>query len=126
MPRSARQSPTPMNVARLLSVSCGCVAATAFAPAGEPPAPVVAGPPTIAATPPTASSSVEVQAALEAMLETDQALRRQIPQVESENGRNSPELTELWQKQAEIDARNLAQLEDIVVHHGWPRRSEVG
>lgn len=38
----------------------------------------------------------------------------------------SPEYVEAVRKQDEIDARNMARLEEIVKGHGWPGRSLVG
>ena len=38
----------------------------------------------------------------------------------------SEEVLALQKKQDEIDTRNLARLEEIVRHHGWPGRSLVG
>ncbi|HSO75448.1 MAG TPA: DUF6624 domain-containing protein [Blastocatellia bacterium] len=67
-----------------------------------------------------------IKAELEKMLEQDQELRRRADEVEEKHGSKSKELEELWEKQREIDKKNLARLEQIIKVNGWPRKSVVG
>lgn len=47
------------------------------------------------------------------MLETDQRQRIMSGEVEKKYGRNSKELKELWEKQTEVDKKNIAILEEM-------------
>lgn len=67
-----------------------------------------------------------IKAELEKMLEQDQELRRRADEVEEKHGSKSKELEELWEKQREIDKKNLSRLEQIIKVNGWPRKSVVG
>lgn len=67
-----------------------------------------------------------IKAELEKMLEQDQELRRRADEVEEKQGSKSKELEELWEKQREIDKKNLARLEEIIKVNGWPAKSSVG
>ena len=67
-----------------------------------------------------------LRAELEKMLELDQELRRRSEEVEEKHGSKSKELQELWEKQSEIDKKNLARLEEIIKVNGWPAKSSVG
>lgn len=64
--------------------------------------------------------------ALEAMLETDQAGRRQLIELEKKHGRDSDQVKAAWQSQAAIDGENLRRLEEIIARHGWPGRTQFG
>jgi hypothetical protein len=58
--------------------------------------------------------------ALEAMLESDQAIRKRLSSApQAEHAR-------LWAEQKDIDAANLRRLDEIVSQRGWPKLSEVG
>lgn len=89
---------------------------------------IVAASPVIAqgtvATKPEALT--ELRRELEAMLETDQSHRTEVTELEKKHGRNSAEVKDAWAKQRAIDGRNIARLEEIIAHHGWPGISQVG
>jgi hypothetical protein len=67
-----------------------------------------------------------VRAELEAMLETDQAHRREVIELEKTHGPDSPAVKEAWAKQSAIDAGNIRRLEEIIAQHGWPGRTQWG
>src|SRR5262249_15628847 len=67
-----------------------------------------------------------LRAELEKMMELDQHLRGQSEAVEKKYGLNSKEFAELWEKQTEIDRKNLSRLEEIIKQYGWPGKSLVG
>ncbi len=60
------------------------------------------------------------------ILESDQALRRQIDPMEKKYGLKSPEMDSLWRRMQRIDARNLTRVTAIIDKYGWPGNSLVG
>lgn len=68
----------------------------------------------------------EIRLELEKRMETDQALRLELPKLAEKHGHDSEEVQSLWKKQAAIDKENMARLEEIVAAHGWPGKSKVG
>lgn len=72
-----------------------------------------------------------LQSELSRMMEADQKYRAEL----QENMKRSPsgtgtisteEAKVLWDKQAEIDRKNMSRLEEIIKEHGWPGKSLVG
>ena len=63
---------------------------------------------------------------LEEILESDQSLRVAIREKEESEGVDSAAVSELWKRQAELDAQNIKRLREIVATHRWPRISVVG
>lgn len=56
----------------------------------------------------------------------DQKYRTQIHEYSKAGKYNSPEVTELWKKQSEIDAKNLKRSEEIIAKYGYPSKQLVG
>ena len=73
-------------------------------------------------TPPVATLRVE----LEQMYETDQSRRSQVDSLVMLHGPDSEEVRLLWEKQSQIDEKNMARLQEIVAEYGWPGESLVG
>lgn len=63
---------------------------------------------------------------LEAMLDSDQALRAEIQAVEGKLGANSTQAKELWARQGRADQENVKNLIHYVESKGWPSQSVVG
>jgi hypothetical protein len=96
---------------RVVSVALTLVAALALS------SPVVASEQTHTAS---------LQAELEAMLESDQALRQRFADTSKSVDWDSPEVKGLEEEQERLDAKNIGRLLAIFDEHGWPRSSEVG
>lgn len=56
----------------------------------------------------------------------DQKFRTEIHEYSKAGNYNSPEVTELWKKQSEIDAKNLKRSEEIITQYGYPGKQLVG
>ena len=65
------------------------------------------------------ASVADARAELERMLETDQQYRNELSELSQEKGADHPEVKALWDKQLELDKRNLHVLERIIAVHGW-------
>ena len=72
------------------------------------------------------SSTANVRAELEAMLEADQSHRNEVVELAKKHGQNSLEVRAAWANQSPIDARNIRRLEGIIESYGWPGTSQVG
>lgn len=53
-------------------------------------------------------------------------LHDQMKQMPSSSTQPSAALTAVFEKQGEIDRKNMARLEEIIQRHGWPGKSLVG
>lgn len=53
-------------------------------------------------------------------------LHGQMKQMSSSSTQPSAALTAVFEKQGEIDRRNMARLEEIIQRHGWPGKTLVG
>lgn len=73
-----------------------------------------------------AASIASVRTELEAMLESDQSLRRKAVELEKAHGRDSTEVKDAWTKQNAVDAQNIRRLEEIIAQHGWPGSKQFG
>lgn len=72
------------------------------------------------------ASIASVRAELEAMLVTDQSYRREVIELEKKHGSDSTEVKEAWARQGTIDSQNIRRLEEIIMLHGWPGRTQFG
>ncbi len=61
-----------------------------------------------------------------AMRDKDQGMRREVRAVEKEHGRQSEEMTKIWEKVNAVDDRNTARMEEIIDERGWPGKSLIG
>jgi len=69
----------------------------------------------------------ELAKELDSIMVVDQKYRAQMQGVQQEYGWNSPEMTELWKKQSEIDESNLKRILEIIdLVDGYPGKSLVG
>jgi hypothetical protein len=58
--------------------------------------------------------------------ESDQAMRRQIREVQQKFGQKSPEMDSLFKRTKRADDRNLPRVTAIIDQYGWPGKSLVG
>lgn len=65
-------------------------------------------------------------AKLDSIYELDQALRKQIPLVETTYGRDSKEMKAHWKKINETDKKNLVEVKKILDERGWLGPKVVG
>ena len=63
---------------------------------------------------------------LAAILESDQALRRQLRPTQQKFGAKSPQMDSLFQQMKRADDRNLPRVTAIIDQYGWPGKSLVG
>lgn len=64
---------------------------------------------------------------LDSIMVVDQQYRSQMQGVQQKYGWNSPEMSELWKKQNEIDESNLERILEIIdIVGGYPGKSLVG
>jgi len=63
---------------------------------------------------------------LEAIFDADQQGRVRIEALAKRRGYNSALVKAVWKRQADMDARNLERLTEMVQIYGWPGRSLVG
>lgn len=69
----------------------------------------------------------ELAEELDSIMVVDQKYRAQMQGVQQEYGWNSPEMSELWKKQNEIDGSNLKRILEIIdLVDGYPGISLVG
>lgn len=67
-----------------------------------------------------------LKAQLEAIYDKDQALRREVVELEKTLAPEAPELRTAWQKIELQDQANLAEVKRILDQHGWLGPAEVG
>ena len=69
----------------------------------------------------------ELARELDSIMVVDQKYRAEMQDVQQEYGWNSPEMSELWKKQNEIDQSNLKRVREIIDQvDGYPGKSLVG
>ncbi|HLA55585.1 MAG TPA: DUF6624 domain-containing protein [Flavobacterium sp.] len=67
-----------------------------------------------------------LMAELEIIIKDDQKLRKQMPEVEKQFGKKSPEVEALWKQIEETDVANLAKITNILDKYGWVGPDVVG
>ena len=68
----------------------------------------------------------ELKGELEAMLEADQAIRKNAMAIVQQYGQDSPQYQDLRTRGRALDKKHTARLLEIVEEHGWPGQSLVG
>lgn len=68
----------------------------------------------------------DLQRRLDSLYQEDQRYRVLIDSLERDLGHDHPRVASLYQKQAEIDERNLRIITTIILQHGYPGKHMVG